>query len=246
MSAGDELIAPLFAFAETSQADFQIAIDWEFAEDGTPIGYDDGAQYDSVKSTITARLTPEQVQDVLTVIRGEYGSCVATGSGYILGPTINMSAGVPVRVVSFLQDQPADSSLALIDVTAEILYGPLPAPSGGSLTPALESGVPYPSSDLECLFFGMEDGGNAAIPRRKAVSDWTRWYAGQLTTAQAAQAVNGLRSLRTSTLVWTVSESARPFGDIAETEHTVSIPRWKCIRDTNLTWSFELEIYRHG
>lgn len=237
---------PLATYAETSQAEHQLAIDWEFAADGTPIGYDDGAQYDSIRSTLTARLTPAQVQEVLACIRDDAGVCIIDGSGYLLGPTLNLSAGVPVRIVSLTQDQPADSSLALIDVTAEILHGPLPAPAGGSLSPALDGGVPYPSDDMGHLFFGMEDGGSAAVARSKHVGSWTKWYAGHLSTAQASQVVNGLRVLRASTLTWTVSASARPFGEIAETVHTVSIPRWQCIRDTNLTWSFELEIYRHG
>lgn len=126
---------PLATYAETSQAEHQLSIDWEFTADGTPIGYDDGAQYDSIRSTITARLTPAQVQEVLACIRDDAGVCTIDGSGYLLGPTLNLSAGVPVRIVSLTQDQPADSSLALIDVTAKILHGPLPAPAGGSYRP---------------------------------------------------------------------------------------------------------------
>ena len=64
---------PLATYAETSQAEHRLSIDWEFTADGTPIGYDDGAQYDSIRSTITARLTPAQVQEVLACIRDDAG-----------------------------------------------------------------------------------------------------------------------------------------------------------------------------
>lgn len=237
------MISPLSSASETVEVEYLLSIDWGMSADGLPIGYDDGPQYDAIESTLTARLTPAQVEAVRESMQVDGGAITIDGSGYLLGPTINHVAGVDCRLVSFVQDGPADSSLSLIDCTAAIHYGPLSAPSGGSLEYVLAHGVPYPSDDPLHLPWLDEAGGSHADARGQYSTASVRWYSGQLTTTQAADAVNALRSLRTARTSWT--SMIRPFGEGSSFTNYITIPRFKVVRESALTWAIELEIYRH-
>lgn len=240
------MISPLSTYAETCQVEYLTAIDWTTAIDGSPIGYDDGAQYDAIRSTVTARLTRADVHAILDDIRDNGGMTTLHGTGRLLGPTINTAPGVDVRIIDFIQDQPADSSQALIDCTAVLHYGPLQVPSSGALDRVLGVGVPYCGEDLGRKFFAMEDGSSSTVAKTAEVVRNCKWYSNGLTTHEAAEAVEGLRTVRAGTVSWTPSATAYPFGWGITGPHTVWIPRWKCVRECNLTWAFELEIYRNG
>lgn len=237
------MISPLSSTSETVEVEYLLSIDWGESADGLPIGYDDGPQYDAIESTLTARLRPIDVATLRGQMQVDGGAITIDGSGYLLGPTINHAAGVDCRLVSLVQDGPADSALSLIDCTAVIHYGPLSAPSGGSLEYVLAHGVPYPSDDPLHLPWLDEAGGSHADPRGQYSTASVRWYSGQLTTAQAADAVNALRNLRTASTTWTAT--IPPFGNSSALTNTITIPRFKVVRESALTWGLELEIYRH-
>ena len=240
------MISPLSYYAETCQVEYLTAIEWTTAADGSPIGYDDGAQYDAIRSTITARLSPQDVLAMLDDIRANGGVTTLQGSGYLLGPTINTAPGVSVRIMDFTQDQPADATQGLIDCTAVLHYGPLQEPSGGSLERVLGVGVPYSGGDLGNEFFQMESGESAAVVKTAQVARFCKWYSSGLSTHEAALAVEGLRTVRAGLTTWTPAAIAYPFGYGIAGPHPVWIPRWTCVRDYNLSWSFEMEIFRNG
>ena len=240
------MVSPLSDFAETCQVEYLTAIEWTTAVDGSPVGYDDGAQYDAIRSTVTARLTRDAVRVILDDIRINGGSTILQGSGRLLGPTINTESGVQVRIVDFIQDQPADSSQALIDCTAVLHYGPLPAPSSGALDRVLSVGVPYSGVDLGHEFFAMEDGSSAVVAKTAHAVRNCKWYSGGLSTHEAAGAVEALRTVRAGLVSWTPAATSYPFGWGVSGTHQVWIPRWRCVRECNLSWAFEMEIYRNG
>lgn len=240
------MISPFSEQAETCQIEYLLAIEWATAADGIPVGYDDGAQYDAIQSTITARISRTAAKLMADDIAANGGATILQGSGYLLGPTINTAPGVPVRIVEFSQDQPADSSQSLVDVTAILRYGPLQAPSGGALDRVLSIGVPYVGADLGNRFFLMEDGSSSFVQKSSQAKRNCKWYAGGLTTHEAAETVEALRTIRAGSVSWSPSATSYPFGMAVEGPHTVWIPRWKCVRECNLTWSFEMEIFRNG
>lgn len=240
------MISPLSYYAETCQVEYLTAIEWASAADGSPIGYDDGAQYDAIRSTVTARLTRDAVRVTIDDIRANGGLTILDGSGFLLGPTVNTATGVQVRIVDFIQDQPADSSQALIDCTVVLHYGPLQVSSGGSLERVLGVGVPYSGFDLSHEFFVMEDGASNSVVKTAHASRSCKWYSGGLSTHEAASAVEALRAVRAGLVSWVPSATSYPFGWSLAGPHQVWIPRWKCVRESNLSWAFELEIYRNG
>lgn len=240
------MISPLSYYAETCQVEYLTAIEWTSAIDGSPVGYDDGAQYDAIRSTVTARLTRADVHSMLDDIRANGGATMLEGSGRLLGPTINTASGVQVRIIDFIQDQPADSSQALIDCTAVLHYGPLSVPSSGALDRVLGVGVPYSGEDLGHEFFATEDSSSTAVAKSAHAVRNCKWYSSGLTTHEAAEVVEALRTVRAGLVSWTPSATAYPFGWGIDGPHQVWIPRWKCVRECNLSWAFELEVYRNG
>lgn len=231
--------------AESNQVRYVLAIDWTEATDGTPAGYDDGTSYDYIEATLTARLTPSEIQTVEAAWQSSTRLLTIESTGFLLGPTIDTSTpGVEVRIMDFKIDGPADSAMTLFDVTMEVRKGSLASPSSGSLDLVQASGVPYHSDSPLTAAWGTESGGTDVATYGRVSTRSCAWYTEGLTNAQAADVVNALRTLRVSTTAWNTSGNALPFGPGEGDSHTVYIPSWELIRESNLTWMARLELVR--
>jgi uncharacterized protein (TIGR02145 family) len=231
--------------AESVQVEYDIAIEWTEAADGTPIAYDDGAVYDSIRSTLTLRLQPSELAALESAWEGDRLWTVY-GTGFLLGPTIDHTAGVQVRLESFQVDGPSDSSMSLFDVTVTVMYGPMASPSAGSLALVMSRGVPYHSTRPGSRAWLTDGGGSDVALYGGRSTRSTVWYSNNLSTAQAADVVNALRTLRGSSMTWTATGLSRPFGLEEGQTSTVWIPRWRILRGSNLTWDVEMEVFRNG
>lgn len=231
--------------AESVQVEYDLALEWTEAADGTPIAYDDGAVYDSIRSTLTLRLQPSELAALEAAWEGDRIWTI-DGTGFLLGPTIDHTAGVQVRLESFQVDGPSDSSMSLFDATVTVLYGPMASPSAGSLALVMSRGVPYHSTRPGSRAWLTDGGGSDVALYGGRSTRSTVWYSNNLTTAQAADVVNALRTLRGSSMVWTATGLSRPFGPEEGQTSNVWIPRWRVLRGSNLTWDVEMEVFRNG
>lgn len=231
--------------AESNQVRYVLAIDWDEATDGLPVGYDDGTAYDYIEATLTARLTPAELQTVETAWQSATRNLTIESTGFLLGPTIDTSTpGVEVRIMDFKIDGPADSAMTLFDVTMEVRKGSLSAPTSGSLSVVQSRGVPYHSDAPLAAAWGTEAGGTDVSTYGRVSTRSCMWYSAGLTNAQAADVVNALRTLRVSTTAWNTSGNALPFGPGQGNSYTVYIPSWELIRESNLSWMAKLELVR--
>lgn len=230
---------------ESAEADYILALDWTEAADGTPVAYDDGAEYDYITATITARLKPDQLTTLEAAYQTSTRLWTLGSTGRLLGPEIDTDS-VEVRLMDMRVDQPADSAMTLFDVTMEVHYGPLSAPSAGSLAAVIARGVPYHTPNPNGAAWITEGGASDVSAYSRVSTRRTMWYCQGLTHAEASDAVNYLRTLRGSSMVWTAPGTGRPFGPGEAQSATVWIPAWKLSRESNFGWMIELELVRNG
>ena len=228
---------------ETTEPEYLLALDWDEAADNTPICYDDGAAYDSIRATLTGRLTPSELADLETAWTTTRGYDI-TSTGYLLGPEIDMSAGAHVALLDLVVDGPTDSSMALYDVTISVAYGPLDAPSTGDLSIALIGGVPYHSVKPTTLAYLLCDGDEYSVTAGTAAGNECRWYASGLSTQDAKSAIEALRTLRGSQYEWYPTGAIEPWGPGIEPDSLIWIPAWSVHAESNLTWGLELTLIR--
>ena len=232
--------------AESVSYDYRLALDWDTALDGTPICIDDGATYDYIESTITMRLTPTELAEWEAAWEGN-GIVYPPGTGRLLGPTVDHSgADIACTLQDFVIDGPADSAMTLFDVTARLHYNGLGTPSAGSPSPLMDRGVPYHSIRPGYRSIILDSGGAAVVPYSGASTRMTKWYSSGLTLSEAQDAINWLRTLRGSQYAWTVGGTGFPFGPSESQTNTIWIPAWRCLRESNFTYGFELEIVLDG
>jgi len=232
--------------AEAHETTHALALEWTEAADGTPVAYDDGASYDYIESTITVRMTPDELTALETAWQSSTKLYTIYSTGYLLGPLIDMSAGVEVRLMSYQVDQSADSAMTLYDVTIGVHYGPLSAPSAGSLAVVQTRGRPYHSVAPGAASWITEGGTSDVNAYGRASERSCTWYTHSLTTAQAADVVNALRTLRGSSTTWTAGGVATPWGPGESGTATVWIPEWSVHRESNLLWGVQMELVRNG
>ena len=241
-----DYVAPEPLAAEAHETTHAMALEWTEAADGTPVAYDDGSAYDYIESTITARMTPAELTALETAWQSPTKLYTIYSTGYLLGPLIDMSAGVEVRLMSYQVDQSADSSMTLYDVTIGVHYGPLSAPSAGSLAVVQSRGRPYHSVAPGAASWITEGGTSDVNAYGRASERSCTWYTHSLTTAQAADVVNALRTLRGSSTTWTAGGVATPWGPSESGTATVWIPEWSVHRESNLLWGVQMELVRNG
>lgn len=232
--------------ADAHETTHTMALEWTEAADGTPVAYDDGAAYDYIESTITARMTPAELIDLETAWQSSTKLYTIYSTGYLLGPLIDMNAGVEVRLMSYQVDQSADSAMTLYDVTIGVHYGPLSAPSAGSLAVVQSRGRPYHSVAPGAASWITEGGSSDVNAYGRASERSCTWYTHSLTTAQAADVVNALRTLRGSSTTWAAGGVATPWGPSESGTATVWIPEWSVHRESNLLWGVQMELVRNG
>lgn len=232
--------------AESVQVRHVLALTWDEATDGTPVAYDDGVEYDYIEATWTARLLPAELQTVEAAWQSSTRIISVESSGWLLGPTISTASATNVRIMDFRIDGPADSAMSLFDVTLDVRYGPMAAPSTGSLTVVQDRGVPYHTDAPNATAWGTEGGGTDVSTYGRISTRQTQWYSSGLTTAQAADVVHALRNLRGSSTTWTGTGLSRPFGPGQAQSATVWIPALDLVRESNLTWMANLTLVRNG
>lgn len=237
---------PADIVAEAHETTHALALEWTEAADGTPVAYDDGSAYDYIESTITVRMTPDELTALETAWQSSTKLYTIYSTGYLLGPLIDMSAGVEVRLMSYQVDQSADSAMTLYDVTIGVHYGPLSAPSAGSLAVVQSRGRPYHSVAPGAASWITEGGSSDVNAYGRASERSCTWYTHSLTTAQAADVVNALRTLRGSSTTWTAGGVATPWGPGESGTATVWIPEWSVHRESNLLWGVQMELVRNG
>lgn len=238
--------APPEITAEAHETTHALALEWTEAADGTPVAYDDGTAYDYIESTITARLTAAELATLETAWQSSTKLYTIYSTGYLLGPLIDMSAGVEVRLMSYQVDQSADSAMTLYDVTIGVHYGPLSAPSAGSLAVVQSRGRPYHSVAPGAASWITEGGTSDVNAYGRASERSCTWFTHSLTTAQAADVVNALRTLRGSSTTWTAGGVATPWGPSESGTAIVWIPEWSVHRESNLLWGVQMELVRNG
>lgn len=233
--------------AESVSVEYALALDWSEALDGTSVCYDDGAQYDEIVSTVTMRLTPSELTAWEAAFQGDREMTFEHWTGLPLGPEIDVSGGtVTATILDFVVDGPADSSMTLFDVTAILQYGPLSAPSAGSITPVLANGVPYHSSRPSTRSLRTAGGTVAQVEYGYESSRRCVWYASGLSRSEIVDAINWLRTLRGGNYLWTASGLNRPFGPGEGQYNNVRFPAWKVSQESSLAWGIELEVIRRG
>lgn len=232
--------------AESVSVEYALALDWSEALDGTPVCYDDGAVYDELVSTLTMRLTPSELSVWEAAFQGDREMTFLDWTGLPLGPEIDVSSGtVTAIILDLIVDGPADSSMTLFDVTAVLQYGPLSAPSAGSITAVLDNGVPYHSLRPSTKAL-RTDGGTVELVEYGAESTRrTVWYASGLSRSEVVDAINWLRTFRGGNYLWAASGLSRPFGPGESQNATVRFPAWKVNQESNFTWGIELEVVRN-
>lgn len=233
--------------AESSEVDYRLSIDWSEAADGWPLAFDDGAAYDYITATITARMLPDELTTLEAAWQSSTRLLTIESTGRLLGPTLDTtSPGLQVRMMDFRVDQPADSAMTLFDVTMVVHYGPLTSPSPGSLEAIIARGVPYHTPNPNSAAWVTEGGTSDVSSFSRVSTRRTMWYTTGLTHAEASDAVNALRTLRGSSMVWTAPGTGRPFGPGEAQSATVWITNWKLSRESNFSWMIELELVRNG
>jgi hypothetical protein len=233
--------------AESITVTYSLALEWATGTDGTPICYDDGADFDELDSTITMRLTPTEVTAWESIWQGARKVTFLDWSSLPLGPTVTVSDGVAeATLVDFYLDGPADSSMTLFDAVAKLHYGPLDAPGAGSITEVFDHGVPYHS--VRPLTKALHtDGATYILVPATAESDRScQWYASGLSRDDIASAIDWLRNLRGGAYSWTAAGQAFPFGPGESQTALVKIPSWTVTEESNFTWGLELEVIRVG
>lgn len=232
---------------ESSEVEYALSLDWSETADGTPVAYDDGAAYDYLTATITARVKPSELEEMEASWQSSDRLWFLDSTGRLLGPTFDVPAlGVDVRMLDFRVDQPADSAMTLFDATMVVHYGPLPAPSPGSFAAVIARGVPYHTPNPNSAAWITEGGTSDVSSFSRVSTRRTMWYCQGLTHAEASDAVNYLRTLRGSSMVWTAPGTGRPFGPGEAQSSIVWIPAWKLSRESNFSWMIELELVRNG
>lgn len=228
---------------ETTEPEYLLGLEWSEAADGTPICFDDGAAYDSIRATLTGRLTKAELTDLETAFATTRGYDI-TSTGYLLGPEIDMSAGTHVALLDLVVDGPTDSSINLYDVTITVAYGPLDAPPAGDLSPALAGGVPYHSTQPTTFALLLCDGDEYSVTAGKAIDRTCKWYASGLSTADACASVQALRTLRGNQYQWYPTGSVEPWGPGVAPDALIWIPSWQVVAESNLTWGIEMTLIR--
>lgn len=229
---------------ETTEPEYLLGLEWSTAADGTPICYDDGVAYDYIRATITGRLTPSELQALQTARNASAAYTIAS-TGYLLGPEIDMSAGVDVAILDIVVDGPTDSSMTLYDVTASVGYGPIPAPPAGDILAALSGGVPYHTANPTAYrFYDMCSGEYSDVSAGLAIDRECMWYASGLSTQDARAAVQALRALRGSQYAWYPTGAVEPWGPGIEPIAMIWITSWQVVAESNLTWGIEMQLVR--
>lgn len=228
---------------ETSEPVYRLALEWSQAADGTPICYDDGQSYDYIESTLTGRLLPDEMEALNTAwtTNREY---VITSTGFLLGPEVDMSAGVMVTLVDVVSDGPVDSSMTMYDVTIKIHYANLPTLTDGDLRLALSSGVPYHQAIPSTTFNVTARGRAVYTESTVAVDRSCKWYAAHLSQQDAASAVAALRLLRGGQFAWYPNGALEPWGPGIEPNALIWIPDWQVVADSPMTWGIEATLVR--
>lgn len=233
--------------AESAEVEYRLSIDWSEAADGTPLAFDDGSAYDYLVGTITARLLPAELTTLEAAWQSSTRLLTLESTGRLLGPTLDTTTpGIEVRMMDFRVDQPADSAMTLFDATMVVHYGPLAAPSPGSLAAVIARGVPYHTPNPNSAAWATEGGTSDVSAFSRVSTRRTMWYCQGLTHAEASDAVNALRTLRGSTVAWTAPGTGRPFGPGESQFAVVWIPSWRLSRESNFSWMIELELVRNG
>lgn len=233
--------------AESISISYALALEWTTGADGTPICYDDGAAFDEIETTLTLRLTPSELMAWEKIWQGARKVTFADWTSLPLGPEIVVSDGLAeASLVDFAPDGPADSSMALFDAVAKLHYGPLAAPSAGSITSILAHGVPYHASRALTKGIHMDGATYIMIPATAESDRTCKWYSSGLSRAQVVDGINWLRTLRGATYSWTAAGQAFPFGPGESQTALVKIPSWNVTEESNFTWGIELEVIRVG
>ena len=228
---------------ETTEPEYILALEWSEAADGSPICYDDGVAYDSIRATLTGRLLPDELETLQTAWTTTRGYDI-TSTGYLLGPEIDMSVGAHVALLDVVVDGPTDSSMNLYDVTIVVAFGPLDAPAAGDISKALSGGVPYHSAYPTTLAYLLCDGDEYSVTAGRAVDRECRWYASGLSTQDAREAVQALRTLRGSQYAWYPTGIVEPWGPGVDPIAMIWIPSWQVVAESNLTWGIEMQLIR--
>ncbi len=228
---------------ETTEPEYILALEWSEAADGSPICYDDGVAYDSIRATLTGRLLPDELETLQTAWTTTRGYDI-TSTGYLLGPEIDMSVGAHVALLDVVVDGPTDSSMNLYDVTIVVAFGPLDAPASGDISKALSGGVPYHSAHPTTMAYLLCDGDEYSVTAGRAVDRECRWYASGLSTQDAREAVQALRTLRGSQYAWYPTGVVEPWGPGIDPIAMIWIPSWQVVAESNLTWGIEMQLIR--
>lgn len=230
---------------ETTEPVYRLALDWTVGADGMPVCLDDGSAYDTVEATITGRLLPDELSDLHDAWQGSRLYAM-TSTGYLLGPEIDMAAGVTVTLLDVKVDGPSDSSCTLYDVTIVVGYALPTAVTAGELDFAFASGVPYHES-RPATVAQMLDGGSYSIAATgSAVARRCTWYVSGLTQPYANAICRELRYLRGDQYYWDTVGVEQPFGPDSFAASFVRIPGWRVIAESNLTWGFEIDVVQEG
>lgn len=233
--------------AESVSVAYSLALEWSTALDGVPVCYDDGAAYDTLTSTLTLRLEPDELEVWEAIWQG---SRIVTFDGWTslpLGPAYDVSDGMTsASLMDFKVDGPSDGSCRLFDAVAVVQYGPLPMPSAGDITAALTHGVPYHGS--RPLTKALEtDGGTVVMLISGSESDrTTKWYSSGLSRAEIVAAIDWLRTSRGDSSTWSAPGVSHPFGPGQPVSASCKFPSWIVSQESNFTWGLELEVVRIG
>lgn len=226
---------------ETTEPVYRLALDWTTGADGMPVCLDDGSEYDTIEATITGRLLPDELSDLHDAWQG-LRLYAMTSTGYLLGPEIDMEAGVTVTLLDVQVDGPADSSCTLYDVTIVVGYALTTAVTAGELGFAFAYGVPYHASAPASVARGLDGGVYSVASVGAATSRRCVWYVSGLAQPYASAICRELRYLRGSQYAWDTVGVELPFGPGGGVSSFVRIPGWRVIAESNLTWGFEIDV----
>ena len=230
---------------ETTEPVYRLALEWTDGADGMPICLDDGSSYDTVEATITGRLLPDELSDLLDAWQGNRGYAIIS-SGYLLGPEIDMSGGEVVTLLDVIIDGPSDSSCTLYDVTISVGHTLPSATTAGELGFAFASGVPYAEARPTDTVHALDGGSYITAPVGSAVARRCTWYTSGLTQPYANAICRELRYLRGDQYAWDAIGVEQPFGPGGGTSSFVRIPGWRVIAESNLTWGFEIDVVQES
>jgi len=230
---------------ETTEPVYRLALDWIDGADGMPVCLDDGSAYDTVEATITGRLLPDELSDLHDAWQGSRLYAM-TSTGYLLGPEIDMSAGVTVTLLDVKVDGPSDSSCTLYDVTIVVGYALSMAITANELGFAFASGVPYHESRPTTVAQMFDGGSYGVATTGAAIARRCTWYISGLTQPYANAICRELRYLRGSQYAWDTVGVEEPFGPGGGTSSFVRIPGWRVIAESNLTWGLEINVVQEA